>query len=173
MPQLQLPIFPVGSKNLTNEIAVECEGKHVVYVYGSMPIFQHEKRDIGSFRMFTSQLINNGTARQADIVYTFGVPLPTVKRYLKLLREQGPEAFFAEPKHRSASVLNGEVLENVEGLLREGRSVPEVARASGVMANTLHKAIRAGRLPAVKKKIHNEQRMSPPKASGVRSTARR
>ena len=61
----------------------------------------------------------------------------------------------------------------VEGLLREGRSVPEVARASGLMANTLHKAIRAGRPPAVKKKIHNEQRMSPPKASGVRSTARR
>jgi len=153
MPQLQLPIFPAGSKNLTNEIAVECEGKRVVYVYGSMPIFQHEKGDIRSFRMFTSQLINNGTARQADIVNTFGVPLATVKRYLKLLREQGPEAFFAEPKRRSASVLNGAVVEKVTSLLHEGRSVPEVAQATGIMANTLHKAIRAGRLPAVKKKL--------------------
>ena len=171
MSQLQLPIFPAGSRNLTNEIAVECEGQRVVYVYGSMPIFQHEKGDIRSFRMFTSKLIDNGTARQADIANTFGVPLATVKRYLKLLREQGPEAFFAEPKHRSASVLNGEVLENVESLLREGRSVPEVARASGVIANTLHKAIRAGRLPAVKKKVPPKKTMSPPKANGVRSTA--
>ena len=173
MPQLQLPIFPAGSKNLTNEIAVECEGQRVVYVYGSMPIFQHEKRDLRSFRMFTSQLINNGTARQADIVNTFGVPLATVKRYLKLLRVQGPEAFFAEPKHRSASVLNGEVRENVASLLQEGRSVPEVARASGVKANTLHKAIRAGRLPAVKKKLPAKSQTSPPRAHAVRSTARR
>jgi len=153
MPQLQLPIFPSGSKNLTNEIAVECEGKRVVYSHGLMPIFQHDKGDIRSFRMFTSQLIDMGAARQGDIVKTFGVPLPTVKRYLKLMREQGAEAFFAEPKVRSAAVLNGAVLENVESFLREGRSVPEVARATGIMANTLHKAIRAGRLPAVKKKL--------------------
>jgi hypothetical protein len=99
--------------------------------------------------MFPSQLIDMGSARQGDIVKTtFGVPLSTVKRYLKLRREQGSEAFFAEPMVRSASVLNGAVLENVESLLREGRSVPEVARVTGIMANTLHKAIRAGRLPA-------------------------
>jgi hypothetical protein len=153
MPQLQLPIFPAGSKNLTNEIAVECEGKRVVYTHGSMPMFQHEKGDLRTFRMFTSHLINIGSARQGDIVKTFGVPLPTVKRYLKLLREQGSEAFFAEPKGRSASVLNGAVREKVESLLREGRSVPAVAQATGVMANTLHKAIRAGRLPAVQKKL--------------------
>ena len=153
MPQLQLPIFPAGSKNLTNEIAVECEGNRVVYTHGLMPMFQHDKGDIRSFRMFTSQLINMGSARQGDIVKTFGVSLPTVKRYLKLMREQGSKAFFAEPRVRSAPVLNGAVLENVESLLREGGSVPEVAQATGIMANTLHKAIRAGRLPTVKKKL--------------------
>ena len=153
MPQLQLPVFPAGSLNLTNEIAVECQANRVVYTYGLMPIFQHEKGDLRSFRMFTRQLINNGSARQGDIVRTFGVPLPTVKRYLKLLREHGSKAFFAEPKVRSASVLNGAVLEDVESLLRDGRSVPEVAQATGIMANTLHKAIRAGRLPMVQKKL--------------------
>jgi transposase len=153
MPQLQLPIFPAGSKNLTNEIAVECEGNRVVYPHGLMPMFQHDKGDIRSFRMFTSQLINMGAARQGDIVKTFGVPLPTVKRYLKLMREQGSKAFFAEAMVRSAPVLNGAALENVERLLREGRSVPEVAQATGIMANTLHKAIRAGRLPGGQKKL--------------------
>jgi hypothetical protein len=153
MPQLQLPIFPAGSKNITNQIAVECQGKQVVYTHGLMPMFQHDEGDIKSFRMFTSELINIGAVRQGDIVKTFGVPLPTVKRYLKLLRERGAKAFFVEPKGRSASVLNGSVLENVESLLREGRSVPEVAQATGIRANTLHKAVRAGRLPTVQKKL--------------------
>jgi hypothetical protein len=172
MPQLQLPIFPAGSKNLTNEIAVECQDKKVVYTHGLMPMYQHGEEDIRSFRMFTSQLIDMGSARQGDIVTTFGVPLPTVKRYLKLLREQGPEAFYATPKRRSASVLNSESLENVASLLREGRSVPEVAEATGIMANTLHKAIRAGRLPAVKKKrLPRIPKMPRPKANAVKSTA--
>src|SRR5258708_11936887 len=81
MPQLQLPIFPAGSKNLTNEIAVECEGKRVGYTHGSMPMFQHEKGDIRTSRMFTSHLINIGSARPGDIVRTVGVPLPTARRY--------------------------------------------------------------------------------------------
>ncbi len=173
MPQLQLPIFPAGSKNLTNEIAVECQNKRVVYTLGLMPIFQHAEGDIRSFRMFTSQLIDSGSVRQAEIVATFGVPIATVKRYLRLFREHGAEAFFAEPKGRSASVLKGAVRETVENLFSEGRSVPEVAQATGIMANTLHKAIRAGRLPKVKKKLQQRtQKMSPPKANAVRSIAR-
>jgi len=112
-------------------------------------------------------------ARQVDIVTAFGVPLPTVKRYLKLLRDHGPESFFVEPKPRSASVLKGEVRETVQRLIEEGASVPEVAEASGVKANTLHKAIRAGRLPRVKKKYPSRiQLPSPPKANVARATAR-
>ena len=171
MPQLQLPIFPSGSKCITNEIAAECRDKQVVYFCGLQPIYQHEEGDLQSFRMFTSQLINIGAVRQVDIVNAFGVPLPTVKRYLKLLREHGPESFFAEPKRRSAPVLNAEVLETAQRLIVEGKSVPEVAAASGVKANTLHKAIRAGRLPGVKKKPPLPiQRPSPRKVNAVRST---
>jgi hypothetical protein len=49
--------------------------------------------------------------------------------------------------------MKGEVLEQAQRLLDEGRSVPEVAEAVQVLANTLHKAIRAGRLRASQKKI--------------------
>lgn len=155
MPQLQLPIFPAGAKRVTEEIAVECQDRRVVYIYGSLPIFQHEEGDLQSFRLFTSQLIDSGAARQVDIVNAFGVPLPTVKRYLKLLRDHGTKAFYEKPKPRSASVLKGETQQIAESLLKQGMSVPEVAQASGVKANTLHKAIRAGRLPAIKKKCHS------------------
>src|SRR6266568_3555833 len=137
MPQLQLPIFPAGSQCITDEIAVESRDKQVVYIYGSLPIFQHREGDLQSFRLFTSQLIEMGVARQVDIVNAFGVPLPTVKRYLKLLRDGGSKAFFAEPKRRSASVLKGERRQIAERLIEEGKSVPEVAQASGVKANTL------------------------------------
>jgi hypothetical protein len=173
MPQLQLPIFPVGAKCITDGIAVECRDKRVVYVYGSLPIFQHDEGDLRSFRLFTSQLIEMGAARQVDIVNAFGVPLPTVKRYLKLLRDHGAKAFFAEPGVRSGSVLNDEKLQSAQSLLQEGNSVPEVARATGIRANTLHKAIRAGRLPAVKKNSPRRARkkLSPPKASAAKSTA--
>ena len=172
MPQLQLPIFPAGAKCITSEIAVECRDKQVVYIYGWLPVFQHAEGDLQSFRLITSQLIDMGAARQVDIVNAFGVPLPTVKRYLRLLRDDGSKAFFAEPKRRSASVLKGEARQIVERLIAEGLSVPEVAQASGVKANTLHKAIRAGRLPAVKQKRPSLlQRPSPPKANAARSTA--
>ena len=77
----------------------------------------------------------------------------TVKRYVKVFRERGTEGFYvAKPRHSSASVLKGEVLEQAQQLLDEGRSVPEVARELKVLANTLHKAIRAGRLRKSQKK---------------------
>jgi hypothetical protein len=45
------------------------------------------------------------------------------------------------------------VCQQAQGLLNEGLEVPEVGRRLGILANTLHKAIRDGRLlPNVKKK---------------------
>ncbi|MEY2843695.1 MAG: hypothetical protein RI920_1732 [Pseudomonadota bacterium] len=174
MPQLQLPIFPAGSKCITDSIAVECRDKQVVYIYGTLPIFQHPEGDIQSFRLITSQLIDSGAARQVDIVNAFGVPLTTVKRYVKLLRKHGSKAFFAQPQGRSEPVLTAEVRPMVESLLQEGRSVPEVAKATGILANTLHKAIRAGRLPAAKKKTvpgRSVPNPRPPRASVAKATA--
>ena len=45
--------------------------------------------------MFSSQLVINGNATQAEIARAFGVPLVTVKRYVKLYRHRGVRAFFA------------------------------------------------------------------------------
>ena len=45
MPQLQLPVFPAGAKCITDGIAVECRDQRVVYVYGSLPVFQHDEGD--------------------------------------------------------------------------------------------------------------------------------
>ena len=103
--------------------------------------------------MFTSQMIVNGTVKPKEIVKAFGVPSITVKRYVKVFRDHGAKGFYEnKPRRSSASVLKGEVLERARALLEEGRSIPEVAHETKVLGNTLHKAIRAGRLPAPQKK---------------------
>ena len=153
MAQLQLPIFPAGVTEINSRIAVQKDAGTVYYLYGHLPVFQHEETDVRSFRMFTSQMIANGTVRAREIVQTFGVPMITVKRYVKRYREAGARGFYqSQPRHSSASVLKGEVLEQAQRLLEEGRSVPEVAAELSVLANTLHKAVRAGRLRAPQKK---------------------
>ena len=154
MPQLQLPRFPAGVTEINPRIAVQKQGSTVYYIHGHLPVFQHEERDVWSFRMFTSQMIATGTVKPKEIVETFGVPTATVKRYVKLYRDQGAKGFYeVKPRHSSASVLKGEVREQAQRLLEEGRSVPEVAGELSVLANTLHKAIRAGRLRAGQKKV--------------------
>jgi transposase-like protein len=88
------------------------------------------------------------------------VPSITVKRYVKVFRDHGAKGFYEnKPRRSSASVLKGEVLERARTLLNEGRSVPEVARELKVLANTLHKAIRAGRLSIPQKKQRRTARV--------------
>jgi hypothetical protein len=160
MPQMQLPMFPAGVTEINHRVAVEAKDGRVCYVHGHLPVFQHEETDVRSFRMFTSQMIEAGTVKPKEIVQTFGVPMVTVKRYMKVYREHGAKGFYeTKARHSSASKLNGETLERAQRLLDEGRSVPGVAEELNVLGNTVHKAIRAGRLsrPPSQKKA-NPQR---------------
>ena len=158
MPQLQLPMFPAGVTEINTRVAVEAKDGRVCYIHGHLPVFQHDEKDVWSFRMFTSQMIVNGTAKPKEIVQTFRVPMGTVKRYMKVYRDYGAKGFYEpKPRHSSASVLKGEVLERAQQLLDEGPSVPEVAKQLEVLANTIHKAIRAGRLRQPQKKANAPQ----------------
>lgn len=153
MPQLQLPLFPAGSKGITGEIGVHCQDGKVVYVCGHLPVFQHDAGDLGSFRMFTSQMVVNGTAKAGQIAATFGVPLATVKRYAAIYRLSGAKGFFeTKARFRSETKLTEEVKEQARKLLEEGMNVAAVGKELSVQASTLHKAIRSQRLQFKKKK---------------------
>ena len=167
MPQVQLPIFPQGVSPITSEIAFQCEEGKVYYFNGHLPVFVHDREDLATFRLFSSQLVINGNASQAQIARAFGVPLVTVKRYVKLYREGGTAAFFAPPKKRSASKLSPLVCQEAQALLDQGLAVPEVGRRVGILANTLHKAIRSGRLRGAKKKIPPPRRPQAPRANAA------
>jgi len=152
MPQTQLPIFPVGTTKITPELALERRDGKVVYFNGHLPVFTHAAEDLGAFRLYTSQLIVNGTASQRQIVEAFGVPLVTVKRCVKRLREQGAGVFFKAAQRQGGSKLTPERLVQAQELLNQGRSVPVISQELGVLKSTLHKAIDDGRLKQSVKK---------------------
>jgi transposase len=153
MPQLQLPIFPAGTKEINRELGVQCAEGKVVYLHGHLPVFQHDEKDLKSFRLFTSQMVANGVARGREVVEAFGVPMGTVKRYVSLFRTAGPAGFYqSKVRQRSETKLTEEIREKAQALLSAGCSVAEAARQTGALATTLHKAIRAQRLQFKKKK---------------------
>ena len=51
MPQIQLPIFPVGTTKITPELAFEKRDGKVVYFNGQLPVFTHAAEDLGAFRL--------------------------------------------------------------------------------------------------------------------------
>lgn len=146
MPQLQLPIFSFNSTAITPELAFELRDGRVCYFNGQLPVFSHAPEDIASFRLFTSQLIAEGTASQGQISRAFGVPLITVKRACKKLREEGPAGFFRPAPRREGHRLTAERLAAAQALLDSGICESAVAAQVGVLPNTLNKAIHAGRL---------------------------
>ena len=146
MPQVQLPIFPAGVTPINAQLAFSVNGATVVYLNGHLPVFTHGVDELAAFRLFTTQLIVNGTATQGEIVRAFGVSLTTVKRGVKRYRAAGAAAFFTPPKPREGRKLTPELRLRAQALLDENLAVPAISEATGVLANTLHKALRAGRL---------------------------
>jgi transposase len=152
MPQIQLPVFPAGAQNINSDLAFECRDAQVTYFNGHLPVFTHPVEDLQSFRLFTSQLLVNGAATQGEIAKAFGVSLTTIKRYVKKYRQGGSQAIFVPPRRRSGTKLDDQRLAQAQQLLEEGLEVPAVSQQVGVLATTLHKAIRHGRLQRIKKK---------------------
>lgn len=92
MPQIQSPIFPAGSGGINANLACRSENGTVVYFPRHLPVFSHGAQDVASFRIFTSQLIVQGSAQQGNIQEAFGVSLTTIKRAIKLYRARGVSA---------------------------------------------------------------------------------
>jgi transposase-like protein len=153
MPQLQLPMFPFGITPVTALLSFIKEDNNITYFNGSLPVFSHLEEDNQSFRLITAQFCVNGHARQMEIVRAFGVTPISVKRSVKLYREEGPRGFYKQKTKRGAAILTPTVIEQVQQFLSDHEEVADIATKLGIKVNTLSKAIRAGRLhkPAKKK----------------------
>jgi hypothetical protein len=141
-----LPVFPEGSTHITPTLSFEKRHGRVTYFHGMMPVFIHDAEDIRSFRMITAQFCANGCAKQVDIIKAFGLPSASVKRAVKTYREKGPSGFFAARKARGPAVLTEVVLKQAQALLDEMHTPSDVSATLGLKADTVRKAILAGRL---------------------------
>jgi len=152
MPQLVMPLFPHGTTHINNLLAFSCEEGTVTYFNGSMPLFSHRETDVASFHMIIAQFYLNGHVKQADLCRAFGVTAISVKRAVKLHREQGVKGFFVPRKGRGPVVLTASVMTQAQALLDGGMASEAVADQLGIKRDTLGKAVRAGRLHVAKKK---------------------
>jgi hypothetical protein len=148
MPQIVIPIFAEGVVHINSGLAYKKENGRVYYFNGDeMPLFSHDETDIPSFRMITSQFYVNGNATQAQIIKTFGIPPISMKRAVKLFRTHGPSGFYVslQPK-RKPRVLTQEVIDHVQKHLDNGDDLQKISIQLKLKKDTLHKAIRDGRL---------------------------
>lgn len=160
MPQMQLPIFPNGVTHITPELAVKKRDGRVTYFNGQMPVFIHDETDIKSFRMITSQFCATGSAKQAEISKTFGTPIISVKRGVKLYRKKGPGGFYEAVKIRGGKlVLTQSKLVRAQELLDNGNELEAVFKELGVKKDTLRKALEDGRLKKNLRKNPRESRL--------------
>ena len=152
MPQLQLPMFPLGVTHITALLAFIKKEGNITYFNGSLPVFSHQEEDNQSFKMITAQFCVNGHTQQVEIARAFGVTPISVKRSVKLYREEGPGGFYKPKKRRGAAKLTLLVIEQIQQLLDKHEEVVDIAIKFDIKADTLSKAIRAGRLHKPAKK---------------------
>jgi transposase len=146
MPQPLLPMFPADVTELNDLVSFAKREGTVYYCNGPMPVFSHAESDRASFRMFTSQMVVNGNCTQAQIVRAFGISVISMKRYVKQYRQSGAAGFFKARAARQPRVLTPAVRQKAQELIQQGIGRHAVAQELGLKADTLRKAIKAGRI---------------------------
>lgn len=63
------------------------------------------------------------------------------------------QVFFEESRRRGAAVLTQPVIAKVQRYLDQGKDIAEIVVLMDLLADTLHKAVRSGRLHKPKKKV--------------------
>jgi len=160
MPPIQLPLFSPELTEINRRVSYQKREGRIYYFHYYTPLFSHEESDLESFRLITSQLVINGSVKEIEISRAFGVSYISVKRNVKRLKEEGISGFFHKRKGRSAHILTAEVIEKAQNLLDKGQHAAEVARRLDLKANTIRKAIQAGRLKKkgrIRKKTRTEK----------------
>jgi transposase len=152
MPQPLLPLFPADVTQINPQVSFARREGSVYYFNGPMPVFSHAESDRASFAMFTSQMVVNGNCTQAQIVRAFGISAISMKRYVKRYRQSGTAVFFRTRAPRQPRVLTPSVLAKAQELIQQGLARNAVAQELGLKADTLRKAVKAGRIVELIKK---------------------
>lgn len=145
--QMQLPIFPSGTKLINSTVGVFEKDNFVYYLHNGSPVHCHEKNDLNSYRYITANLIEMGLCRPSEIAKTLGVSNRNIQRYAKSLREKGPSWFFNRKENRGQCYkLNEESLKEAQELINNFYTIKDTAQILGVTEGALRYHINKGNL---------------------------
>lgn len=145
--QLQLPLFPSGTKLISPFVGVYEQDSLVQYIVNGLPVYAHGKDDLQAFRFFFSNLISRGLCTKAEVRKAFCITEDYVNRAYRLFKSEGEAGFFKpENRHGYCYKLIGDNLVRAQQLLDDGRNQSATAAAVGVSESAIRYAIKMGYL---------------------------
>lgn len=132
---------------LTPVLGVREVSGFVYYLHSGMPIFSHAKDDLLQFRYVTSHLILQGLCCNCDVERVFHVSSDSVRRWKKLLDQEGVAAFFKnDARHGHLHKMLPETLERIQNKIDAGRSNYSIAKEEGISEGTIRYSLKQGYL---------------------------
>ena len=145
--QLKVPLFPRGTKLVSDSLGVYLHDGLVQYIVNGLPVYSHPEEDLKAFRFITSNFIYQGLCRKVDVQRTFQVSEDSVQRSYKSFVEHGDAAFFGpDARKGKAHKLVGAKLEAIQKKLDKGQSVNSIAKEEGVREGSIRYAAGKGYL---------------------------
>jgi transposase len=147
MGQLLLPLFLEDTQMLTPVLGVREQGGFVYYVLSGLPIYSHGQEDLLRFRYITSHLILQGLCQGCDVERVFHVSSDSVRRWKKVLHEEGEAGFFKpESRHGHLYKMLPEMMERVQKKLDAGQSNYSIAKEEGLSEGSIRYGLKQGYL---------------------------
>jgi hypothetical protein len=94
--KLLLPLFPVGTKLISDILGVYEKEGIVQYIVNGLPVYSHSNKDLNAFRYITSNFIHQGLCRKIDVQRCFHLSEDSVQRAYNKFTKEGVDAFFSE-----------------------------------------------------------------------------
>lgn len=119
----------------------------IQYIANGLPIYAHPKDDLNAFRYITSNFIEMGLCRKAEVARCFHVSEDFVYKAHKKFKEQGEDGFFGKDARRGyAHKIVGEKKERIQQKLDKGQSVNSIAKEEGIRESAIRYQIGQGNL---------------------------
>lgn len=145
--QLRLPLFPAGTKMISDCLGVYEKDGIIQYIANGLPIYAHPKEDLNAFRYITSNFIEMKLCRKVDIQKCFHVSEDFVYRAHKKFVEQGEAGFFGQDRrHGYAHKIVGERKKRIQQKLDKGQSVNSIAKEEGIRESAIRYHLKKGTL---------------------------
>lgn len=145
-----MPIFPNNTKLINNTLGFRKQDDMVFYLHNGSPILCHQEDDLNNYRYILANLVENKLCTITELSKALGVNRRNIERYVKSLRDKGPDWFFHRQERRGqCHKLTEEKLAEAERLINEFYSVIDVARILGVTEGALRYHMKKG---TIKKK---------------------